>query len=195
MPAHHQAACVSRYTGRIGSRRQPAKNVRPVSLGCSGGAQLAYGDHPHIIQRCFKGKPILRKMGRFSLYAFGNGVNLPHACGQAHLWRPNWPQCSKSHAIWQSFSSGTEKLRTFQIYIYFILDSFRAHRGDFCGFHAAGHILWLVYFMTVLATPRRLNDTWVHVGLGREAHHSQTTKRIPTYKHANISGIVPPCPL
>ena len=31
--------------------------------------------------------------------------------------------------------------------------------------------------------------------LGREAHHTQTTKRIPTYKHAPISGIVPPCPL
>ena len=32
-------------------------------------------------------------------------------------------------------------------------------------------------------------------GLGREAHRRQTTKRIPTYKHAHIRGIVSPYPL
>ena len=29
------------------------------------------------------------------------------ACGQAHLWQPNGPQCTKSHAVWQSPSSRT----------------------------------------------------------------------------------------
>ena len=36
-----------------------------------------------IIQRWFKGKPELRKIGRFSLYACGNGVNLPHVAKHA----------------------------------------------------------------------------------------------------------------
>ena len=33
--------------------------------------------------------------------------------GQAHVSRPNWPQCAKSHAAWQSLSSRAEKLRIF----------------------------------------------------------------------------------
>ena len=40
------------------------------------------------------------------------------ACGQARLWRPNGPQCAKTHAVWQSPSSRTEELQTFSIYIY-----------------------------------------------------------------------------
>ena len=70
-------------TGRIGSRRQLAENARLVSLGCSGGSQWYSGDYLHIIQRWFRGKPILRKIGRFSLCARGNGVNLPHVCKHA----------------------------------------------------------------------------------------------------------------
>ena len=71
------------FTGRIGSRRQLAENVWLVTLGCSQGAQRACGDHLHIIQRWFTGKPILRRNGRFSLYACGNGVNLPHVAKHA----------------------------------------------------------------------------------------------------------------
>ena len=35
-------------------------------------------DHLHQIQLGFYGKPLFWKIGRFSLYACGNGVNLPH---------------------------------------------------------------------------------------------------------------------
>ena len=38
---------------------------------------------------------------------------------------------------------------------------FWAHWGDFCGFRAAGHILWLAYFLTVPAAPGRLNPALV----------------------------------
>ena len=39
--------------------------------------------------------------------------------GQARVSRPNWPQCAKSHAAWQSLSSRAEKLRTFSKNIFF----------------------------------------------------------------------------
>ena len=72
------------YTGRIGSRRQLAENVWLASLGCSGGPPKRYcGNHLHIIQLGFDGKPILRKIGRFSLYACGNGVDLPPVAKRA----------------------------------------------------------------------------------------------------------------
>ena len=48
-------------TGRIGSRQQLAVNAWLVSLGCSGGPQWYSEDYLHIIQRWFRGKPILRK--------------------------------------------------------------------------------------------------------------------------------------
>ena len=70
-------------TGRIGSRRQLAENAWLVSLGCSGGAQRSCRVHLHIIQRSFYGNPILRKIGQFSLYACGNGLNLPHVAKRA----------------------------------------------------------------------------------------------------------------
>ena len=35
------------------------------------------------MQRWFRGKPILRKIDRFSLCARGNGVNLPHVAKHA----------------------------------------------------------------------------------------------------------------
>ena len=66
------------HTGRIGSRQQLAENVWLVSLGCSGGVQRYCGVHLYIIQLGLQGKPILLKIGRFSLYACGNGVDLPH---------------------------------------------------------------------------------------------------------------------
>ena len=56
------------------------------------------------------------------------------ACGQARLWRPNGPQCAKTHAVWQSPLSRTEKSRTF---FFYFLSFFWAHRGAFCGFSAA----------------------------------------------------------
>ena len=70
-------------TGRIGSRQQLAENAWLVSLGCSGGAQRPCRDHLHIIQHWFEGKPILLKIGRFSLYACGNGLDLPHLAKRA----------------------------------------------------------------------------------------------------------------
>ena len=70
-------------TGRIGSRQQLAENAWLVSLGCSGGTQWPCRVHLLIFQLGFKGKPILLKIGRFSLYACGNGVDLPHLAKRA----------------------------------------------------------------------------------------------------------------
>ena len=41
--------------------------------------------------------------------------------GQARVSRPNWPQCAKSHAAWQSLSSRAEKLRVFSKYFFIFL--------------------------------------------------------------------------
>ena len=71
------------YTGRIGSRQQLAENAWLVSLGCSGGAQRPCRVPLHIIQLGFEGKPLFWKIGRFSLYACGNGVDLPHLAKRA----------------------------------------------------------------------------------------------------------------
>ena len=40
--------------------------------------------------------------------------------GQARVSRPNWPQCAKSDAAWQSLSSRAEKLRIFSKIFFFI---------------------------------------------------------------------------
>ena len=78
--------------------------------------------------------------------------------GQARVSRPNWPQCAKSHAAWQSLSSRAEKLR---VCSFFIFDHFLVFGDFFCRFLAVGHILRLACFSTVLAAPDRLNPTWV----------------------------------
>ena len=44
--------------------------------------------------------------------------------GQARVSRPNWSQCAKSHAAWQSLSSRAEKLRTFSKKIFLFFDHF-----------------------------------------------------------------------
>ena len=51
--------------------------------------------------------------------------------GQARVSRPNWPQCAKSHAAWQSLSSRAEKLRIFSkiFFFHFLTNFFRF--GDF----------------------------------------------------------------
>ena len=54
-----------------------------MSLGCSGGVQRYCGVHLYIIQLGLQGKPILLKIGRFSLYACGNGLDLPHLAKRA----------------------------------------------------------------------------------------------------------------
>ena len=75
--------------------------------------------------------------------------------GQARVSRPNWPQCAKSHAAWQSLSSRAEKLRIFsKIYFFSFFDHFLLGFGDFfCRFLAVGHILRLACFLAVLAAP------------------------------------------
>ena len=70
-------------TGRIGSREQLAENAWLVSLECSRGRQWYCVDHLYQIELGFKGKPELRKIGQFSLYACGNGVSLPHVAKHA----------------------------------------------------------------------------------------------------------------
>ena len=50
--------------------------------------------------------------------------------GQARVSRPNWPQCAKSHAAWQSLSSRAEKLRIFSKTFFYFLTIFLV----FCDF-------------------------------------------------------------
>ena len=50
--------------------------------------------------------------------------------GQARVSRPNWTQCTKSHAAWQSLSSRAEKLRIFSKMFSPIFDHFLVF-GDF----------------------------------------------------------------
>ena len=50
--------------------------------------------------------------------------------GQARVSRPNWPQCAKSHAAWQSLSPRAEKLRIFSTILFFIFDHFFSFFGD-----------------------------------------------------------------
>ena len=54
---------------------------------------------------------ILKNWPIFPLCMWKMGGSAPF--GQAHLLRPNWPQCAKSHAALQSLSSRAEKLRIF----------------------------------------------------------------------------------
>ena len=105
-----------------------------------------------------QGKPILRKIGRFSLCACGNGVNLPHVAKHA-FGDQMGPNVQKPMPFGSPPHQGLKNCGLSQkIFLFF--DLFRAHRGDFCGFRAAGHILWLAYFLTVPAAPGRLNATW-----------------------------------
>ena len=54
---------------------------------------------------------ILKNWPIFSICMWKWGGSAPS--GQARVSRPNWPQCAKSHAAWQSLSSRAEKLRIF----------------------------------------------------------------------------------
>ena len=47
------------------NRQQLAENVWLVSLGCSGGAQRACGDHLHLIQHGFQENPFFEKLADF----------------------------------------------------------------------------------------------------------------------------------
>ena len=50
--------------------------------------------------------------------------------GQARVSQPNWSQCAKSHAAWQSLSSRAEKLRIFSKIFFHFLTIFLVF-GDF----------------------------------------------------------------
>ena len=134
------------YTGRIGSRQQLAENVWLVFLGCSGGLQRYCGDYLHQIQLGFYRKPLLWKIGRFSLYACGNGLNLPHLAEDT--FGNNGHQYAKSHAVWQSPSSRTKKLRTSSEKTFFIFRPFLGSTGVFSAVFAllaifcSWHTLW-----------------------------------------------------
>ena len=67
---------------------------------------------------------ILKNWPIFPLCMWKMGGSAPF--GQARLSRPNWPQCAKSHAAWQSLSSRAEKSRIFsKIVVYFLTDFFK----------------------------------------------------------------------
>ena len=61
---------------------------------------------------------------------------------QARVSRPNWPQCAKSDAAWQSLSSRAEKLRIFsKIFFHFFLTFFLVF-GEFFAVFALLAIFW-----------------------------------------------------
>ena len=60
---------------------------------------------------------ILKKWPIFPICMWKRGGSAPS--GQARVSRPNWPQCAKSHAAWQSLSSRAEKLRIFSKVFFF----------------------------------------------------------------------------
>ena len=99
-------------TGRIGSWRQLAGNAWLVSLGCSGGPQWSCRAQLHIIQRWLYGKPILQKIGRFSLYACGNGLDLPHLAKRAFSGQMG-PNVQKAMLLGSAPYHRPKKLRTF----------------------------------------------------------------------------------
>ena len=106
-------------TGRIGSRRHLAENAWLVSLGCSGGAQRPCRVYLHIIQRLLQGKPILLKIGRFSLYACGNGLDLPHLAKRAFRDQIG-PNVQKAMLLGSPSHQGLKNCGFSQIYIFFI---------------------------------------------------------------------------
>ena len=99
------------HTGRIACRQQLAEIVWLVSLGCSGGSQRSCRVFLHIIQLGWMENPYFEKWPIFPICMWKWGESAP--CGKARLWQPNGPQYAKSHAVWQSPSSRTEKLRFF----------------------------------------------------------------------------------
>ena len=106
-----------------------------MSWGCSGDAQRACGDNLHLIQLGFQGKPMFRKVGRFSLYACGNGVDLPRVAKHAFNEQMG-PYVQKAMPFGSPPHQG-QKIADFLISFF---DLFRAHRGAFRGLRAAGHI-------------------------------------------------------
>ena len=164
------------YTGRIGSRRQVAESAWLASPECSGGAQWYSGDHLHIIELGFDGKRIIRKIGRFSLCACGNGVDLPHAAKLA-FGNQMGPNVQKAMPPGSPSHQGPKNCGLSQSFLFF--DFFRAHRGDFCDFSAAGHILWLAHSLAVLTAPKRLNAAWVWW----KPHTSERSVLYGTYGH------------
>ena len=112
------------HTGRIGSRQQLAENVWLVSLRCSGGVQRYCGVHLYIIQRWFKGKPILLKIGRFSLYACGNGLDLPHLTKRAFRDQIG-PNVQKAMLLGSPSHQGLKNCRFSQKYFFSFLTIFQ----------------------------------------------------------------------
>ena len=102
--------------------------------------------------------PYFEKLALFPPCMWKWGESAPFC--QARLSRQNRPQCAKTHDIWQSLSSRTEKLRTFSKNILF-WDRFSIS-GDFFAVFALLNIFrsWHT-LLTVPAAPGRLNPTWV----------------------------------
>ena len=136
-------------TGRIGSRRHLAENAWLVSLGCSGGVQRPCRVHLHITQLGFRGKPILLKIGRFSLYACGNGVDLPHLAKRAFRDQIG-PNVKKGMLLGSLSHQGLKNCGfshkiNFHDFAQFFWVFFSRR------FRAVGHILRLAYFLAVSA--------------------------------------------
>ena len=122
--------CEFGATGRIGSRQQLAENVWLVSLGCSGGVQRYCGVHLYIIQLGLQGKPILLKIGRFSLYACGNGLDLPHLAKRAFRDQIG-PNVQKAMLLGSPSHQGLKNCGLSHKIFFFIFDPFFFVFGDF----------------------------------------------------------------
>ena len=122
-------------------------------------------------------KPHTSKNGQFSLHACGNGMDLPHGA------KPNGPQCAKSHAVWQSLSSRTKKLRIFSknVFFYFFRD---VCGGLYCfsikfGRNAFG---WLLAHRGLLL--ELLGVLWLAKGNSGSSQRSNYIDKTPNQLHS-----------
>ena len=108
-------------------------------------------------------------------------------CGQAQLWRPNGPQYAKITPFGSPPDQGLKNCELFKKNR--LLGPTGLFFGSFC---AAGHISQLAYFLTVLATPGRLNTACVH----KKIHTSEWSVLYGTYSHIySYRGRVQSCSL
>ena len=139
---------VAAFTGRVGSRQQLAENVW---LHGAPGVFWRYpaGFWGQSTSNLTLGTPLFWKKGQFFLlHTCRNWPGESAPWDQAHLWRPNRPQCAKRHAIWQSLSSRTEELQTFpeKIFRLFFITGVL-----FAVFALLA--IWLAYYLAVPAAP------------------------------------------
>ena len=149
--------------GRIGRAQHLAGGILVVSQRCSGGAQWSLGNdwEPFYtnIQLGFKRHSIVVTDSRFCLY-------IMWMCGGSAPCGPNTPLAAeraslahKTYRLALPLVMG-QNLRNLSKSCFYIFRLFQGAQGALRGLRAGGRMLWLVYYFTVPAAPRRLNATW-----------------------------------